>query len=163
MRRATPFIWEVNVNNVQFGNIIFGDSGRIVAAITTGAGWEIWMQVELTILLRANNIQAAREVPYPPPNGNLTLDVIAQDNAGIYAIELKVESATNAGAAIINAINQDRQKITLYPQPNPGARWVVGIGYSNAALVAMQNFATNATNNAIFGIQGGIGVLIATV
>jgi hypothetical protein len=152
------------MHNVQLQNIIFGDNARIAEAITTGAAWEIWMQVELVILLRASNIQAAREVPYPPPNGNLSLDVLAQDNAGLYAIEMKVESANNAGANIINAINQDRNKIALYPQPNPGARWVVGIGYSaNAALIAMQQFANNPGNNAIFGVQGGIGVLIATV
>jgi hypothetical protein len=151
------------MNNVGLQNIIFSDNQRIVIAITTGAGWEIWMQVELAILLRVNNIQAAREVPYPPPNDNLKLDILAQDNAGIYAIEMKVESATNAGAAIINAINQDRLKIANYPPPNPGARWVVGIGYSNAALNAMQVFASTPDNNAIFAIQGGIGALVATV
>src|SRR5262249_62041761 len=123
----------------------------------------IWMQVELVLILRASHVQAAREVPYPPPNGQLTLDVLSQDAVGRYAIELKVESATNAGAAIINGINQDRQKIALYPQPNPGARWVTGIGYSVAALNAMAQFAGNPANASIFANQAGIGVLIATV
>lgn len=151
------------MNNVDLQNLILSDSQRIAAAIATGAGWEIWMQVELTILLRANGVQAAREVPYPPPNQAQSLDILAQDQSGRYAIELKVESANNSGTAIINGINQDRAKIANYPQPNPGARWVVGIGYSHGALQAMQAFANVGTNNAIFAFANGIGVLVATV
>ena len=151
------------MNNVQLQNLIFGDSPRIIQAITTGAAWEIWMQVELVLILRAAGLQAAREVSYPPPNANLSLDVISQDNAGIYAIELKVESANNAGAAIMNGINADRLKIAQYPQPNPGARWVVGIGYSVPAVRAMQAFAQNGGNNAIYNYQNNLGILVATV
>jgi hypothetical protein len=151
------------MNNVQLQNLIFGDSGRIIQAITTGAAWEVWMQVELVLILRAGGLQAAREVSYPPPNGNLHLDVLSQDNAGIYAIELKVESANNAGAAIINGINADRLKIAQYPRPNPGARWVVGIGYSVPAVRAMQAFAQNGANNAIYNYQNNLGILVATV
>ena len=151
------------MNNVQLQNLIFADSARIIQAITTGAAWEIWMQVELVLILRAGGLQAAREVPYPPPNANLSLDLISQDNAGRYAIELKVESANNAGAGIMNGINTDRAKIALYPQPNPGARWVVGIGYSVAAVQAMQAFAQNVNNNAIYAYQNNLGILVATV
>lgn len=151
------------MNNVQLQNLIFGDAARIVQAITTGAAWEIWMQVELVLILRAGGLQAAREVPYPPPNANLSLDVISQDQAGVYAIELKVESANNAGAAIINGINTDRAKIALYPQPHPGFRWVVGIGYSVPAVRAMQQFAQNGGNNAIYNYQNNLGILVATV
>jgi hypothetical protein len=143
--------------------LIFNDAPRIVEAISTGAGWEVWMQVELVLILRAGGLQAAREVHYPPPNAQLILDVIAQDNAGVYAIELKVESATNAGRAIINGINADCQKLALYPAPHPGARCVVGIGYSAVAVQAMQAFANLPPNNAIYGYHGNIGVLIATV
>jgi hypothetical protein len=151
------------MTNAQLQALIFGDAVRIVEAISTGAAWEIWMQVELVLILRAANVQAAREVPYPPPNQQLTLDVIAQDAVGRYAIELKVESATNAGGAIIGSINADRAKLLYYPQPNPGARWVVGIGYSAAAVQAMNVFANNPANNTIFAYGNNIGVLIATV
>lgn len=151
------------MNNVQLQNLIFSDSVRIVEAITTGAAWEIWMQVELVLLLRQNNVQAAREVPYPPPHQNLRLDCIAQDNQGMYAIEMKVESANNAGAQIVNALNADRLKIANYPQPNPGARWVVGIGYSVAAVNALQQFVANPASNAIGAFQNGIAVVISTV
>jgi hypothetical protein len=64
------------------------------------------MQVELIILLRNQGIQAAREVPYPM-NPNWSLDALAQDNQGQYAIELKVESATNAGVQLLQSAQQD--------------------------------------------------------
>ena len=151
------------MTNSDLQNLILGDAQRIAEAIATGAGWEIWMQVELTLRLRAAGVQAAREVPYPPPYGNLTLDIIAQDTFGLYAIELKVESATNAGAAIIRGINEDRAKISHYPPPNPGARWVVGIAYSFAALQALYEFAADGRNMAIFAVAHSVGVLVATV
>lgn len=151
------------MNNTQLQNYILADSARIVEAITTGAAWEIWMQVELVLILRQANIQAAREVSYPPPHQNLRLDCIAQDNQGRYAIEMKVESANNAGAQIVNALNADRLKIANYPQPNPGARWVVGIGYSVAAVNALNTFINNPANNAIGIYQNGIAVVISTV
>ena len=102
-------------------------------------------------------------MPYPPPHANLILDIISKDQFGIYAIELKVESANNAGAQIINGINADRIKIANYPAQNPGARWVVGLGYSNGALQAMQAFANIGGNMTIYGFVGGIGVTISTV
>jgi hypothetical protein len=151
------------MNNVQLQNMVLGDAGRIVEAISTGAAWEVWMQVELVIILRANGKQAAREVPYPPPNALLRLDCLSQDQAGQYAIELKVESATSAGAAIINGINTDRAKIALYPALNPGARWVLAIGYSVPALQAMQQYAAVVPNNSIYLNQNGLGILVATV
>lgn len=151
------------MNNVGMQNLIFNDAPRIVEAISTDAAWEVWMQVELVLILRGGGLQAAREVHYPAPNAQLVLDAIAQDNQGRYAIELKVESATNAGAAIIAGINADRVKIALYPAPNPGARWVVGIGYSAVAVNAMQAFAQNIANNSIYAYHGNIGVLVATV
>jgi len=151
------------MNNLGLQNQILADSPRIVEAIQTGAAWEVWMQVELVLILRAAGLQAAREVPYPPPNGQLLLDVIAQDNAGGYAIELKVESAHNAGPFVMIGVNADRQKLMLYPQPAPGARWAVGICYSNVAVQSMVQFANNQANNAIFNYQNNIGVLVATV
>jgi len=151
------------MNNHGLSNVILQDSWRISEAIATGAAWEIWMQVELVLLLRQAGIQAAREVAYPVPNQNLSLDVIAQDKQGRYAIELKVESANNAGAAVLSAARQDMVKVANYPVQNPGVRWVVAVGYSPAARNALQGFANNLANNSIYNLQNGIGVLIATV
>ncbi len=151
------------MNNVQLQNLILDNSERIAEAISTGAAWEIWMQVELVLILRAAGVQAAREVPYPRPNERLSLDVLAQDNDGRYAMELKVESANNSGRAIINGIDQDRHKLLLYPQPNPGARCVIGIAYSAAALRAMEEFASIPANVSIVAHRNGVAVLIAIV
>ena len=151
-----------SMNNHDLSNMILGDQAQIIQAISTGAAWEIWMQVELITLFRRAGVQAAREVPYPPPNENLRLDALAQDNQGRYAIELKVESANNAGAAVLASAQQDIVKISNYPALNPGARWVVAIGYSGEALFDLQEFANDPANNAIYNMNI-IGVLVVTV
>lgn len=143
--------------------LILGDEVRITQAITTGAAWEVWMQVELVVLLLQAGLQAARELPYPPPNSTWRLDIGAQDSQGQYAIELKVESATNAGAALLNSVQQDIVKIPNYTPLNPGARWVVGIGYSSQARGAMYAYASSPANHAIYNEVNSIGVLIVTV
>lgn len=151
------------MNNQNLAYMILNDSARITQAITTGAAWEIWMQVELILLFRQAGIQAAREVPYPPPNVNWRLDALAQDNDGRYAIELKVESANNAGAAVLASTQQDMNKIVHYPAPNPGSRWVVAIGYSANARHALQGYANDPNNHSIYHEQNSIGVLVTTV
>lgn len=143
--------------------LILGDEVRITQAITTGAAWEVWMQVELVVLLLQAGLQAARELPYPPPNSTWRLDIGAQDSQGQYAIELKVESATDAGAALLNSVQQDIVKIANYTPLNPGARWVVGIGYSSQARGAMYAYASSPANHAIYNEVNSIGVLIVTV
>jgi hypothetical protein len=150
------------MNNQDLSNMILGDEARIAEAISTGAAWEIWMQVELIILFRRLGIRAARELPYPA-DSKLRLDVLAQDNGGQYAIELKVESATNAGTALLSSVQQDIDKITAYQAP--AARWVVAIGYSADAKSALQACSENAANNAIYRTTGaiGIGVMVVTV
>ncbi|MBD2629256.1 hypothetical protein [Trichormus variabilis] len=150
------------MNNMDLSRYILAETGRITQAITTGAAWEIWMQVELIILLRNQRIQAAREVPYPM-NPNLSLDALAQDNHGKYAIELKVESATNAGVQLLQSAQQDVNKIRNYPAPHPGTRWVVAIGYSADARNALQIFANVVGNNAIYNMAQNIGVMVVTV
>ncbi|UTM60196.1 hypothetical protein L4174_019250 [Photobacterium sp. CCB-ST2H9] len=151
------------MNNQNLAYMILNDSARISEAISTGAAWEIWMQVELILLFRQGGIQATREVPYPPPNGNWHLDALAQDNDGRYAIELKVESANNSGAAVLASAQQDVNKIVHYPAPNPGSRWVVAIGYSVNARNALQGYANDQNNYSIYQEQNSIGVLIITV
>lgn len=146
----------------ELANAIIIDSVRITKAITTGAAWEIWMQVELAVLLVERGLQVAREVPYPPPNATLELDLLAQDGAGRYAIELKVESATNAGKLLLTAARADMTKIQEYSAPHPGARWVVAIGYSAVARKALSDFAHDPANASIYQEANGIGVLVAT-
>jgi hypothetical protein len=152
------------MTNQNLLNHIINDAADIAVAITTGAAWEIWMQVELVILLRQAGLQVAREVPYPAPNQNWRLDALVQDNLGRYAIELKVESANNAGAAVLPSIQHDINKIGNYTDPHR-FRWVLGIAYSQVARNALSQFANNPANNAIYFADQGhdIGVIVVTV
>lgn len=146
----------------DLANAIIIDRDRITRAITTGAAWEIWMQVELAILLIERGLRVAREVPYPPPNASRKLDLLAEDSAGRYAIELKVESSTNAGKLLLTAAMADMTKILKYSAPHPGARWVVAIGYSAEARKALSAFANAPANASIYQEASSIGVLVAT-
>ncbi len=153
------------MNNETLLNMILDDQVRIVEAISTGAAWEVWMQIELISLLRRAGIQTAREVPYPEPCQSLRLDVLARDPQGLYAIELKVESATNAGAAVLIDARQDIVKIMNYSTPGSDScvRWVVAIGYSLPARNVLKGFADIPANNAIYEYSNNIGILVAAV
>lgn len=151
------------MTNQDMINLILGDSARVTTAISTGAAWEIWMQVELIILLRQASIGAAREVPYPSPYDRLSLDTLAQDSkGGRYAIELKVESANNAGT-FLYSVSKDVAKLQFYQAPNLTARWVVAMAYSSPAKTSLQNYANVQKNNALYGTNGAIGVLVIAV
>ena len=153
------------MTNQDLLNLLLSQEARITQAISTGAGWEIWMQVELNLLLRQiPGLQVGREIRYPDPFGAMSLDITVQDNSGSrYAIELKVESANNAGAAVIISIQQDILKLGNFNILNPGGRWVTGIAYSVPGKTALQNYATNHSSQAIYNSFGNIGVLIVTV
>ena len=144
--------------------IVFNDANRIVHAIQSGAGWEIWLQVELAILFKEiPNFSVAREVPYEPPYQSMKLDLLLRDaTMKCYAIELKVESATNAGSAILGALAQDRAKLSYYP-PGPATRWILALVYSSEAINKLAAYAERPENAAEFKIQHGLGVLVATV
>ena len=152
------------MNNVNLQNLILADCDRIAQAISTGAAWEIWMQVELVLILRAAGVQAAREVPYPPPNQRLSLDCrrAGQCRPLRHRIEGGKRQQFRRGDHEWHQPGS-RASSLLFPPHNPGARWAVGIGYSVAALNALAQFAGNPANAAIFGHRGGIGVLVATV
>lgn len=152
----------------DFVNLILADEPQIAAAISTGAAFEIWFQVELSILFRKANLQAARELPYPAPNAKWSLDTAIQDSDGLHAIELKVESATNAGKAVVTAMQLDAVKIANYTQDNVKGltRWVVALGYSDEAKKAMQQLAASDAKkmSAYFdGPKKNIGVLLQIV
>lgn len=141
-------------------DMILGDEARIAAAIESGAAWEIWMQVELYVLARQNGLLAAREVAYPKPNDSLRLDLLAGTSKGgpEWAIELKVESATNAGRALLKGVQSDMEKIQGYK--TVAKHYVVGIGYSDKAKSALSDAAGD---NALYRAGRSIGVLVVKV
>ncbi|AXK52216.1 MULTISPECIES: hypothetical protein [Pseudomonas] len=150
------------MKNTDLSQLILSDHARIEAAISTGAAWEVWFQVEFLMLLRSAHVAAAREVPYPNPNSGLRLDVLAQQNGENYAIELKVESATNAGNKLLAETQKDIEKLTKYTSP-VAARWAVALGYSDVAKRGLRDFANAHNTRVIYQESGAIGCMIATV
>lgn len=119
------------------------EKSRIEAAITTGAQWEIWMQTELAVLFRQAGFQATREVAY---GNNNYLDLLVQLTPNQHlAIELKCESATNAGEPPLRKITDDWQKIRNYPVTPTSIvtviRLVIFIGYSATKRQQMHKLA----------------------
>lgn len=157
------------MTNLDLLELILGDTARITTAITTGAQWEVWMQVELAILLKNASMQVAREVPYPRPYDSMILDVLAQDSLGARsAIELKAESATNAGFAggqpIMTALQADAAKVKNYAVESLAARWAVCVAYSASAKGKFADYAAQFPLAVITGegVTGG-GASISVV
>jgi hypothetical protein len=126
----------------QFLNLILGISGRIKQAVTAGAQFEIWMQVELYLLLLENRIAVARELNYA--DNRRSLDLLIGNGQGDYAaVELKVQSGGPGGLIggkpRIDAVEDDIRKVREFKDVTltrgPGgtvpvvARWVVAIVY----------------------------------
>lgn len=142
---------------------ILENNERICKAIGTGAQWEIWLQVELMTNMLCPGVHGGREVPYPSPNERLHLDTFLQDEQGLlYAIELKVESATNAGTAVLNAARDDVNKISNFSSP-VSAKWVLVIGYSIEAKQALCDFYQKNEGVIYKEVVNGIGCMIITV
>ncbi|WIE47524.1 hypothetical protein [Pseudomonas sp. GM17] len=150
------------MRNTELSHIILSDHSRIEAAISTGAAWEVWFQVEFLLLLRAAHLSTAREIPYPPPNQALHLDLLAQQGVESYAIEVKVESATNAGNKLLAETCKDIEKIAKYTEPVE-ARWVVSLAYSDVAKHSLRGFTEENSGHAIYNEAGSIGCMIFSV
>lgn len=147
----------------NLATIISNDYQRIAEAISSGAAWEIWMQVEMIIIGRGNGYGCARELPYPAPNERWRLDLLMEDKAmgELYAIELKVESGTNTnGNIFVNAINGDLLKVSNYTGVPSARRWVTAIGYSAVSRQAFENYVTNNPLRAYTLSSNSINVLI---
>lgn len=143
---------------------VLGDEQRIADAISAGAGWEVWMQVEFVILCRARGWQVAREIPYPGNTGYI-LDFLLGDQQQQFPVELKVESATNAGPAVLTAFTNDVAKLASFPaNPQSAIGYALGIAYSSVAKNAFQNYAAQGQNqNRLYQAGQSIGVLVETV
>jgi hypothetical protein len=157
-------------------NILLTNSDRISIAISTGVQYEIWLQVEMMIMMRMAKISVAREVPYPIPNQHLDLDmllgecIIQTENNGLqtidnkrYAVELKTESPTNAGKMLLKNLQADMAKIAAYHTRYLAERWVVGIAHSSEAKNALSTYARHPDNNAIYNELNTVGFFIVSV
>jgi hypothetical protein len=119
------------------------------------------MQVELALLFRDVGFEVAREVPYPPPVDSLRLDLLVKDpGSSRYAIEMKVESATNSGLTIIAGLENDLVKFGRYNVEGLAERWVVGVAYSAVAKERFRELALRYPAMIITDEANGVGVII---
>lgn len=115
-----------------------------IEAISTGAGWELWGQVEVSkYLLRRYGVMG-REVPYSGSTKSVDIAVqIAKQN---YFIEMKVESARNsgtfAGESLLKAVGDDLAKIRQFE--GQGHIWVLVIAYSIASKSELLEMSSDA-------------------
>ncbi|TFB33220.1 hypothetical protein [Pedobacter alluvionis] len=140
---------------------------QTVDAISTGAGWEIWLQTELILALRGANqgYSGARELPYPSPLSRSRLDIGIGHNQEYYAIEMKVESPTRA-KPFLSRILKDVTKIGYYAVQGSQvklSKYVVGIGYGVAAKAQMKQYSIDNAGKAGYSEQSGLGILLIVV
>jgi hypothetical protein len=111
---------------------------EIVKMIQSGAGWEIALQAALwNWVIELGGFSAGRELPYGAAAGDRRrLDLgIGDGGGGRAAVELKVESAAEAGKGLAAAMNADLAKIRDYAAaPN---KWVVVIAYTSKSAQAL--------------------------
>ncbi len=155
-------------------NLILKKHQQISDAISTGAAWEIWMQVELILLLREHGFQGAREVDYPNDH-NKHLDLLIKKDNVRYAVELKVESATNAVREFLAKLKKDEEKLKGYNDQEqnverlkeheyrPAGKWVLSIAYSAEAKRSLRDEATASNKSGFYGEKESIGVSIIVV
>jgi hypothetical protein len=92
------------------------------------------------------------------------LDCLASDGRTRFPIEMKVESATNAGRALLAAILQDRAKLAGYVDPTATlTRWVIGIAYSDVAKQGLAQLAADPSYRAVAVDGPTIRLLVMTV
>ena len=142
--------------------LILGDEARIIEAVSAGSGWEVWMQVEFVLLCRANGWSVAREVPYGG-GSKFILDFLLSQLQRRYAVELKVESARNAGKAVLQGFTADVQKLSSYQADELVGRYAVGIAYSDEANRSFSTYAAESPGTRGYKRLKCLGVLIESV
>lgn len=153
------------MTNEELLSLILGDSARIAAALESGPGWTLWMQVELAVLLSGAGLQVAREVPYSPPLDLLRLDILATDpQGGSYAIQLKCQEGSpngpEEGRGILEALQSAMAEIKSFSLGSLGDRWVVGIAYSTPAKNELAEYAARYPGVVITGQSNVIAVIV---
>ncbi len=148
-------------------NFFKSKAPQTVNAISTGAGWEIWLQTELILALRDANLgySGARELPYPSPWSKSRLDIGIGHNQEYYAIEMKVESAFKA-KPFLSRILKDVTKIGYYSIQGSQVKltkYVVGIAYGVAAKAQMKQYSVDNAGQTGYCEQNGLGILLILV
>ena len=112
---------QVSNTNFVFGSILNWAQEqkiKIKAAISTGAQWEIWLQVELALFLSnlssSSSGQVIREQKYDDSRKSLDILYKDQKNSWAMAIELKAQSpktGLTSGTSMAQALLSDVKKL----------------------------------------------------
>jgi hypothetical protein len=144
-----------NLTGGDIVELVLSKSDRIQNAIQSGAGWEIWLQIELAGWLRQHGCQVAREAPY---GDGQDLDILASKNGIAVAIEIKVEGAATAVAGFIPAVRTDVQKIQGYNAFPVDERLVLAVAYGGYARRTLQDYGRDM--GVTYRTDGVIGVAV---
>lgn len=139
------------MNEKDFLNVVLQASNLYVSAISTGAQWEVAAQVFIAMKLQQGYGVMGREIKYPDSNKK-AVDIAFQYNQINYAVELKVESANEAGkfagVSLKSALSEDAEKIKNFNLPG-AKKWVVCIAYSSTSKAKLRKMFTQGKFTAI--------------
>jgi len=144
-----------NLTGGDIVDLVFSKSARIQEVIQHGAGWEIWLQIELAGWLRQHGCHTAREAPY---GDGQSLDILASKNGTVVAIEIKVEGASTAVAGFIPSVRADVRKIQGYNAVAVDERLVLAVGYGGYARRTLEEYGHDI--GVTYRTDGIIGVAV---
>lgn len=151
-----------SLNLTEIVSLVLTDSGRIATAVKAGCCWQPWLQKELEILLLQTGFGVVRQVPYPKPRQDWALNLLARRGDTMMALEVVVEGPESAGAELLHGVRDNLAKVVYYNALPASQRLVLAIGYSTGARAALQRFADDVDNHALYAEQDHVGVLIAS-
>ena len=146
--------------------VVMSQAAKFAQHIATGAAWEISAQTDIASALTEQKGTSGREMKYP--DSQQAVDLAFALNGRIYLVELKVESAQNAGdfagKSMNAAFTADKNKLAGFDLNaflqgsglEPGGKWVVVIAYSGVAQAAMQQSGLFARLATFDNITAGI-------
>lgn len=117
-----------------------------IEAISTGAQWEVWLQVALTLVLKKWYGILGRELRL---TSGESVDLAFTYKGEYYFIELKVESATNAGqfagTTCAKAVEKDLTKLEeiSFSEGTIALRGVLVLWYSEAGQKGYEKAQAN--------------------
>ncbi|MGQ9425598.1 hypothetical protein ACXYTJ_08015 [Gilvimarinus sp. F26214L] len=126
----------------EFCNLITDMEEKVVAAIQSGAQWEVWLQVEIFGALIRNFGCGGREIRR---DGARATDLAFTHDSTVHMVELKVESAHHAGqfagVSLSDAVDADVEKLRRLNVV--GHKWSCCIAWSRQGKEALQGYGFN--------------------
>ncbi len=154
------------MNASDLTDLILNLSDRIVRAVTTGADWEIWLQVEIALALEEKGITVTREVKYPS-NFNWQLDFLVGVGLDLCAIELKVQSALGRALELWSGIDSDLTKLDNFNLQNMKInKWAVGVAHNKEGQEALEQITKmlpSMNRQCSYRASGTVGVIVVEI